>query len=85
MLCGLVVSTQPLLWCRRSNGKKVFKLFLGTLATELRYNFTPKLSVESLDWGWFPLDTLHKRKDLHPVVKILVNDHAKEVKKIFGK
>ena len=70
--------------CRRGkHNQKVFKMFLGDLPSETRYSFDPKLSEETLEWGWFPLKTLHERDDLHPTVKILVKDHAKEVKKIF--
>lgn len=71
--------------CRRGKHKeKLFKIFLGTLPTDTRYNFRPVLSEESLEWGWYPLEDLHKRDDLHPTVKILVHDHAKKIREIFG-
>ena len=70
--------------CRRGkNDEKMFKMYLGIMPSELRYSFRPVLDHESLDWGWFPLKSLHERNDLHPTVQILVRDHGKKVKKIF--
>ena len=70
--------------CRRGkNDEKMFKMYLGIMPSELRYSFRPVLDHESLDWGWFPLKSLHERDDLHPTVQILVRDHGKKVKKIF--
>lgn len=67
---------------RGKHNQKEFKIFLAAVSPETKASFKATLDHESLDWGWYDLDEL-TRLDLHPVVKILVEEHMPAIKAAF--
>ena len=47
-------------------------MFLAAVTPEVRASWQPQLNEEHTAFEWFPLETIHLRKDLHPVVKLVL-------------
>ena len=51
------------------------------MAPNAKQSFVPQLNHEHRDWRWFQLDDALKRKDLHPVVKLMFSEtHQQQVR-----
>lgn len=57
---------------------------MGRVSAEAKDSFSPTLSHESLRWGWYPLAELQSRTDLHPVVRVAVEQHLDEILAAFS-
>jgi 8-oxo-dGTP pyrophosphatase MutT (NUDIX family) len=68
----LLNSSNPFLTRRGKRLQKHYSVFIAEIAPETRDTWQPVLNEEHSAWEWVPLDTLHTRQDLHPVVKLLL-------------
>jgi 8-oxo-dGTP pyrophosphatase MutT (NUDIX family) len=57
---------------RGKRQQKHYTVYLAELSPETKAAWKPELNEEHTAFYWVPLDTLHLKEDLHPVVKLLL-------------
>lgn len=57
---------------RGKQRQKHYTVFLAEVTPDTKSVWQPTLNPEHTAWEWVPLETVHLRQDLHPVVKLLL-------------
>lgn len=52
--------------------QKHYTVFLAEVTPDTKSAWQPQLNDEHAAWEWVPLETIHLRQDLHPVVKLML-------------
>lgn len=64
----------PLLTRRGKRGQKHYTVLVASITPEVKASWAPRLNYEHTAWEWVPLGTLGARPDLHPVVRLLLQE-----------
>lgn len=64
---------------RGKNRNKKFIVFVAEISPGDKKSFKPKLNEEHVEFQWFALSDIPGIPNLHPIVKILFQDHSQEI------
>ena len=73
--------------CRRGkDNEKHFTVYVLQAEKDFRESFKPKLSDESLDWGWFDIEEVEDLKKKHPRLNMLFHGkYKRDLERIMDK
>jgi hypothetical protein len=74
---------EQVLTTRGKRGQKHYTVFICHLQESVKEAYTPQLNHEHSVWQWMSISDLRARKDLHPVVHMVLHDHWDKVQNIL--